>query len=139
MKAITARPCAELPFLDALHLVLVDKPCIPFSRQCVSSPMNPLHLEFPLEEIPWGKAQHSGEFSANSQSTNPGAGTNSHTSYWSKTTQPVLVTGFEPSILGSRLGLNHSDSQGFAQQHPLLGDEQGLLHMSKAPAMFRLM
>lgn len=76
MKPITSRPWADgvsaaFPVCDALHLVLVDKPRIPFSKRCVSPPMNPLHLKIPLEEIPWGKPEHSGEFSAYSQSINP--------------------------------------------------------------------
>lgn len=69
-----ARPCADgpsaaFPVGDALHLVLVDKPCIPFSRLCVSSPMNPLHPEIPLEEIPWGKPQHSGALTLGQEPT----------------------------------------------------------------------
>lgn len=149
MKPITSRPWADglsaaFPVCDALHLVLVDKPCIPFCKWCDSSPMNPLHLEIPLEEIPWGKPQHSGEFSAHSQSINPALAapgqepTHTHLAQQNHPVKllPVLLRGFEPS---STLGLKHFDSQDFARQHPLSGDDQGLLNMSKAPAMFRLM
>lgn len=41
------------------------------SPNAVSSSVNPLHIEIPLEETPWGKPQPSGEFSAYSQSVNP--------------------------------------------------------------------
>lgn len=76
--------------------------------------MSPLHLEIPLEEIPCGKLQHSGEFSAYSQSINPAlaAPGQEPTHISLEQNHPVkllsvLVTGFEPNILSNKLGLKH--------------------------------